>query len=162
MVRHNLRSLGPKVQADRMVRDYVRHLYAPAAQSSRALAVRGFGVARELAAWKERVREEWPAVRIEHVEADGAEPNLGAVLNVRVTAALGRLSASDVSVEVVYGQPGDDDEIVEPSYLTLTPDDSAPEPLTRFSGAVELAGPGRSATRSGCCPSTRCSPAAPS
>jgi starch phosphorylase len=142
MIRHNLRSLGPKVQADRMVGDYVRHLYAPAAQSSRALAVRGFGVARELAAWKERVREEWPAVRIEHVEADGAEPNLGAVLNVRVTAALGRLSASDVSVEVVYGHPGDDDEIVEPSYLTLAPDDSAPEPLTRFSGAVELGRPG--------------------
>ena len=42
MIRHNLRSLGPKVQADRMVGDYVRHLYAPAAQSSRALAAGRF------------------------------------------------------------------------------------------------------------------------
>jgi starch phosphorylase len=142
MIRHNLRSLGPKVQADRMVGDYVTHLYAPAAGSSRALAARAFGAARDLAAWKDRVREEWPAVRIEHVEADGAEPNLGAVLDVRVTAALGRLTAADVSVEVVYGQPGDDDEIIEPSYLTLAPDDSAPAPLTRFSGAVELGRPG--------------------
>ena len=32
MIRHNLRSLGPKVQADRMVGDYVKHLYAPAAR----------------------------------------------------------------------------------------------------------------------------------
>ena len=142
MIRHTLRSLGPKVQADRMVGDYVTHLYAPAAESSRALAVRAFGAARDLAAWKARIREEWPAVRIEHVEADGAEPSLGAVLDVRVTAALGRLTADDVSVEVVYGQPGDDDEIIEPSYLTLVPDDSAPTPLTRFSGAVELARPG--------------------
>ncbi|HMD94913.1 MAG TPA: alpha-glucan family phosphorylase [Trebonia sp.] len=142
MIRHTLRSLGPKVQADRMVGDYVRHLYAPAAQSSRALAAGRFRVARELATWKERVRESWPDVRIEHVEADGAEPNLGAVLNVRVTAALGGLSPEDVCVEVVYGQPGDDDEIVEPSYLTLAADESAPEPLTRFSGAVELGRPG--------------------
>ena len=40
MVRHGLRSLGPLVQADRMVGDYVTNLYAPAAQASRALAVR--------------------------------------------------------------------------------------------------------------------------
>ena len=38
MLRHGLRSLGPLVQADRMVGDYVTNLYAPAAQASRALA----------------------------------------------------------------------------------------------------------------------------
>ena len=69
------------------------------------------------------------------------------MLNVRVTAALGGLSPDDVCVEVVYGQPGDDDEIVEPSYTTLAADtlsatDGAPGPLTRFSGAVELGRPG--------------------
>jgi starch phosphorylase len=146
MIRHNLRSLGPLVQADRMVGDYVTHLYAPAAESSRALAAHGWAGARELAAWKERVRRAWPKVRIEHVEADGTEPSLGAVLDVRVTAALGGLTTSDVSVEVVYGRPGEDDDIVEPSYLTLAPDESANGSAngrqTRFSGAVELGRPG--------------------
>lgn len=33
MVRHTLQTLGPKVLASRMVRDYVEHYYAPAAQS---------------------------------------------------------------------------------------------------------------------------------
>jgi glycogen phosphorylase len=147
MIRHALRSLGPLVPADRMVGDYVTHLYAPAAGSSRALAADGFGPARELAGWKARVRREWPSVRIEHVEADGAEPSLGAVLDVRVTVALGGLTPSDVSVEVVYGQPGDDDDIIDPSYLTLAADtlsahDGASGPLIRFSGAVELGRPG--------------------
>jgi starch phosphorylase len=81
-------------------------------------------------------------VRIEHVEADGAEPSLGAVLDVRVTAALGPLSPSDVSVEVVYGAPGDDDEIVDPCYVTLQADEPAPGQHARFSGAVELGRPG--------------------
>ena len=62
------------------------------------------------AIWKARVREAWSGVRVEHVEADGAEPSLGAVLDVRVTAVLGNLSADDVCVEVVYGRLGDDDE----------------------------------------------------
>jgi starch phosphorylase len=142
MMRHALRTLGPLVQADRMVGDYVTHLYAPAARSSRALAADDHGAARDLAVWKQRVREAWPAVRIEHVEANGAEPSLGAVLKVRVTAALGDLSADDVSVEVVYGRPSDNDEITEPDYLTLTPDESASGPLTRFTGTVELGRPG--------------------
>ncbi|MGH3168885.1 MAG: alpha-glucan family phosphorylase, partial [Trebonia sp.] len=142
MMRHDLRSLGPLVRADRMVGDYVTHLYAPAAETSRALATGGFAPARELATWKQRIRENWSDVRFEHVEADGAEPSLGAVLSVRATAALGRLSPSDVSVEVVYGRPGEDDEIVEPSYAMLTADEPADGHLTRFSGTVELGRPG--------------------
>jgi starch phosphorylase len=144
LVRHGLRSLGPLVQADRMVGDYVTKLYAPAAAASRALAAQDNGAARSLAAWKSRVRAAWPQVQIEHVEADGAEPSLGAVLDVRVNVALDGLEPSDVRVEVVYGRPGDDDEIIEPFYATL-----APESLTtqdggpaRFSGVVELGQPG--------------------
>jgi starch phosphorylase len=142
MLRHGLRSLGPLVQADRMVGDYVTKLYVPAAQASRALVADGGGTARDLASWKARVRQAWSGVRIEHVEADGAEPTLGAVLDVRVTTVLGDLSADDVCVEVVYGRLGDDDELVEPSYVTLAADDSAQAPHTRFSGSVELGQPG--------------------
>ena len=139
MVRHNLRTLGPLVQADRMVGDYVNSLYTPAARSSRALAADGASAARSLAAWKARVRHAWPAVRIEHVEADGTEPSLGAVLDVRVMASLGDLSPHDVQDELVYGRLGDDDELTEPSYVALAADESSPG---RFSGSVELGQPG--------------------
>jgi len=142
MLRHGLRSLGPLVQADRMVGDYVTKLYVPAAQSSRALAAEDKGTARGLAEWKARVRQAWSGVRVEHVEADGAEPSLGAVLDVRVTTSLGALSPEDVCVELVYGRLGEDDELVEPSYVPLTADDSAQAPHTRFSGSVELGHPG--------------------
>ena len=54
MVRHTLKSLGPKVLATRMVRDYVSELYAPAAGNARLLNS-DYGGAAELAAWKKRV-----------------------------------------------------------------------------------------------------------
>jgi glycogen phosphorylase len=140
MIRHTLSGLGPKVQAERMVREYVGELYTPAARASRALATDRFAATRQLASWKHRVREEWPEVRIEHVEADAGEPSLGSVLTVRVSVALGRLSRDDVCVEVVYGRPGDDDEILEPSYTALSADDAGP--LAHFSGTVDLGQPG--------------------
>ena len=122
-VRHALRSLGPKVQAERMVREYVTALYVPAAASSRALTdADGFGPARELAAWKKRVIGAWPAVRIEHVESEATGSlgqRLGSALAVHVSVALGELTRDDVTVEVVYGRPDEEDEIVQPAYVTL-------------------------------------------
>ena len=45
----------------------------PAALASRALAdADGFEPARELAAWKKRVVQAWPQVRIEHVESEAS------------------------------------------------------------------------------------------
>jgi starch phosphorylase len=142
MVRHTFRGLGPLVQADRMVGDYVKNLYAPAAASSRALSAGGLSSVRELAAWKQRVRAAWPSVHIEHVEADGRELSLGSRLEVHVTAALAGLSASDVAVEVAYGRTGDDDEIGDPTYALLSRVDGDFGDSARFSGTVELGRPG--------------------
>jgi starch phosphorylase len=142
MVRHTFRSLGPLVQADRMVGDYVTNLYAPAARASRALTADSLNPARELAAWKARIRSAWPWVRVEHVAADGAELSLGSPLTVHVTAALGGLSAADVAVELGYGRTGDDDEIVDPSYTTLEAVDGDFGGSAKFSGSVELGLPG--------------------
>jgi glycogen phosphorylase len=147
-IRHALRSLGPKVQAERMVREYVTALYVPAAAASRALTdADGFGPARELAAWKKRVIAAWPQVRIEHVESEAAAgQRLGSALAVRVSVALGELTVHDVTVEVVYGRPDENDEIVQPAYATLTAEaGQAPdgaEDAVRYCGEVSLDRPG--------------------
>lgn len=129
-IRHTLRSLGPKVQAERMVREYVSELYVPAALASRALDADGFGPAKELAAWKKRVVQAWPQLRIDHVESDASGQRLGSALVVRVSVALGELTPDDVTVEVVYGHPDDDDEIASPAYAVLTPGGEEPPTVT--------------------------------
>ena len=146
-IRHTFRSLGPKVQAERMVREYVTALYVPAAASSRDLAdaTGGFGPAQQLAAWKQRVIRAWPQVRIEHVETEADGQALGSALTVRVSMALGTLTPDDVRVEVAYGRPDDADEIVSPAYAALTAEPPAPgvaNGLVRYSGEVPLDQPG--------------------
>ena len=70
MVRHTLKSLGPRVLASRMVRDYVDQLYRPAAVAARGLNGEHAG-ARAFAEWKHHVRAGWPDVHVEHVESHG-------------------------------------------------------------------------------------------
>jgi starch phosphorylase len=140
MVKHTVVSLGPKVLATRMVQDYVTRLYRPAALSSRALLASDMDGARELAAWKRRVRRAWPGVRIEHVEvADGAgPPQVGGEFAVGATVVLGDLTPADVDVQVAIGRVSADDRIVDPAVTALTPE-SGEGPLVRYRGTVPLA-----------------------
>ena len=146
-IRHTFRSLGPKVQAERMVREYVSSLYVPAAVASRNLADAegGFEPALELAAWKHRVVQAWPQVRIEHVETKADGQALGSALTVRVSVALGTLTPDDVLVEVVYGRPDDADEIISPAYAALAAEPAAAEPAAVGAAAAGSAAAGSAA-----------------
>lgn len=163
MVKHTIATLGPKVLASRMLRDYVEDLYAPAAASERAMVADKFAGARELAAWKRRVRAAWPRVAVEHVESNGEEsPQVGTRLAVRVVVDLGGLDPEDVAVEVAYGRVDDSDALVEPSYLEL--EESAPveNGRRRYTGEVPSGAAAPSATASAWCRATRCCRGSPS
>ncbi|MGW0772796.1 alpha-glucan family phosphorylase [Streptomyces sp. NPDC002835] len=126
MVRRTLTTLGPKVLAGRMVREYVERLYAPAAQAHRSMDAAG---AQELAAWKSRVRASWRQVAVDHVEAvdqdaaagASATAGLGSTLTLRVQAALGELQPEDVEVQVVAGRVDSDDAIRDARTFPLKP-----------------------------------------
>ncbi len=139
MVRHTLKTLGPKVLSSRMLGDYVEQLYVPTAQTS-ALLRADHAAATALAKWKAGVRAGWPHVHIDHVEASGIgdSPEVGAVLSVQVFVSLGELSPQDVCVEVVYGRVGDDDALTDTRRLGLTLVESHEAGRHRFDGMVEL------------------------
>jgi starch phosphorylase len=139
MVRHTLKSLGPKVLADRMVRDYVQRLYAPAAGSSRDLNG-DYAGAQELADWKHRVRAGWSQVAIDHVESSGVgdAPELGESLEVRVFVSLGSLSPDDVDVQVVHGRIKHEDDLVDTTVESLGLGETYEDGRHRFEGVVAL------------------------
>lgn len=140
MVRHTLATLGPKVQATRMVAEYVERLYAPAAVSGRALDGPGYPAARELAAWKARVRKAWPAVRVDHVESGGVGEvaQVGEVLHVRAYVSLGELDPGDVAVQVAYGHVSEADELSAVKHADLALAESFEGGRHAFAGEVRL------------------------
>ena len=123
MVRHTLRTLGPKVLSTRMVREYVLRLYLPAGSSSREMEASGFALAREVCAWKQRERSQWPLLRVDHVEADGVgdSVSLGTPITVRAFVSLGELTPDDVLVQVVHGRVDADDRFIAPRHAAMQP-----------------------------------------
>ncbi len=139
MVRHTLKSLGPKVLATRQVRDYIVDLYAPAARTARELN-HDFAGALALATWKKNVKDNWSGVRVEHVESGGVSdvPEVGSSFTLRAFVALGELTPDDVEVQLVHGRLNGADELTETGTESLTLAESYSGGRFRFEGAVKL------------------------
>jgi starch phosphorylase len=140
MVRHTLASLGPKVLATRMVSDYVRQLYLPAAHAQRSLNGPRYAGAAELAAWKRRLRAGWHGVRVDHVESSGLgdSPQVGEVLHVNAYVSLGDLDPRDVAVQVVHGRVSENDELTDVRTETLAHVEAYEAGRHHFAGDVTL------------------------
>jgi starch phosphorylase len=139
MVRHTLKTLGPKVLATRMVSEYVRRLYLPAARSAARLAADDYAGARHLAAWTRDVEAKWPEVAVLHVDSQlsGTEAQVGGTLTLRAEVALGGLDAADVDVEALYGGVDAEDRLTEFDTVSLQPV-GAVDGTGRYEGEIPL------------------------
>jgi len=113
MIKHTLSTLGPKVLASRQVRDYTTDLYGPAARAGWAMAGGSWAGARDLAAYKAKVRAGWAGVRVDHVDSSGVSdsPQVGDLLHIRAFVSLGDLDPDQVEVQVVHGRADKSDEL---------------------------------------------------
>lgn len=112
MVRHTMSTLGPHVQAQRMVSEYVEQLYTPVAAASRRLNALGHGDARSLSDYKARVRSGWNQIAVGHVVSEvGDVATVGDRVTFRADIRLGNLRPEDVEVQVVFGRVSPDDNM---------------------------------------------------
>jgi starch phosphorylase len=140
MMTHTLATLGPKVLASRMVEEYTERLYAPATAAGRAMDGPGWKGAKDLAAFKAKIRHAWPEVKVEHVESEGVSdsPQIGDTLRVRAFVDLAGLSPDEVEVQLVHGRVSGDDELSEISVAPLGSAEPADHGQVLFSGDVAL------------------------
>ncbi|OBI52534.1 alpha-glucan family phosphorylase [Mycobacterium sp. E787] len=127
MVRHTLQTLGPKVLASRMVRDYVEQYYTPAAESLRRTTAAEdggaeFDAARELAAYRRRAREAWPKITISDVDSTGLpdSPVLGSKLTLTATVQLDGLAPDEVTVQALVGRVDAGDALLDPVTVEMS------------------------------------------
>jgi glycogen phosphorylase len=92
-------SVIPRFNMGRVLLDYARGLYVPAAGHYRRLGADGFTGARTLADWKQRVRAAWPRVGMRLLTDTARDLPRAERLRLRVAAALNGLEPADVRVE---------------------------------------------------------------
>ncbi len=101
MMKKSIGALAPVFSGDRMVRQYAEQFYLPAAARYRQVSADGFAKAKEISAWKSRVRDVWCDVRVTWVDGrDGSVVRAGEEFEVTAKVALGCLDPSEVVVEV--------------------------------------------------------------
>ncbi len=136
MVRHTLDTLGPRVQASRMVREYVQSYYRPAATAVTAALEESGAGARSLAAYRNRLDLAWNQVRIFDTEFLVESPEtlvVGKEVRVRARVDLAGLDPSDVEVQALLGRVGDTDDLLDPVVVPMEPDG-----IGAFAAAVRL------------------------
>ena len=117
--KHAMMSVIPRFNMRRVLFDYTQGLYQPAAAQYRRLSADGFTGARELAEWKQRVRQAWPRIGLKLLTDAARDLPRGERLRLRVGADLNGLAPADVRLEFVARR--------------LLPDaDLAPPPLSSY------------------------------
>lgn len=108
-----MKSCIPKYNASRMVMDYVKKLYTPACKQYKKLKADNSNPAKELAAWKAKIKQNWENIIIERTDDMDKSICDGDTLSIRVRARLNGLDHSDVAIECVVGTGHDEENTFE-------------------------------------------------
>jgi glycogen phosphorylase len=111
----------PRFNMRRVLEDYTRGLYRPAAEQYRRLAAGGFAGVRGLAEWQQRIRQAWSRVSLRLVADTPAELPRGERLRLRVAAGLNGLLPSDVRVELLARRVLPESEQGPPALCSFVP-----------------------------------------
>ena len=106
LAKRSISSLMPRFNSTRMLNEYVAKCYQPAARQGRLYADKEFEVAREIAAWKSRVRQAWPGVSLRRIDTPKARIEFGESVHIEVALRLNHLHPDDVAVELLLNRAG--------------------------------------------------------
>jgi starch phosphorylase len=114
MQKRSIETLLARFSAERMVREYAERFYFPCSIRYLQLVGGSGHAARELIAWKRRVRELWPAVRVVRVSTEHADTfRVGQSVPIEAQIAVGGLAPAELRVEAYTGGIDPDGMIVD-------------------------------------------------
>ncbi len=100
MVKASMARLTPRFNSARMMQEYVEKIYRPSAIAYRRRSANGAKLAEELAAWQERLKENWRNLRFGRLTTCQEE----GFWSFSIEAYLGELQPDDVQMEL-YADP---------------------------------------------------------
>lgn len=137
MMKRSISTICPYFNTNRMVQEYVEKCYWPSAQRYAVLTAENLKEAHELSQWRRRLGQGWQQIRVESVEANGADPmQVGASLEVKARVNLGGLSPEDVEVQLFHGTVDSLGEIPNPRTVAMSHNGAHEGNSWIFSGTI--------------------------
>lgn len=103
-IKNSIAQITPRFTTKRMMDDYISRFYTKLAKRSAYLKENNFAKAREIAAWKENVAQNWDqieVVHLSHVDHETHEPHVGQGTTVEVVIDTRSMSSKGIGVELV-------------------------------------------------------------
>ncbi len=101
MAKLSMMSLLPRYNATRMVDEYVTKFYRPASSKGTLYAANDFANAKNIAAWKTKIKQAWRGVTIRRLDTPCERIHFNEAVNFKVAANLNGLSPKDVVIELL-------------------------------------------------------------
>ena len=130
-------NIGRIYNSHRMVAEYSKKCYIPAAINHTKLTTDNLKLLKELTRWEENLTKNWETLKFAEISADTTKSvNVGEKLTVTVKFDPGKVKPKDISVEVYYGAIDSEGNIMDGSYLVMEKVDSSSENLLIYSGDI--------------------------
>ena len=105
-IKNTIAKVACDFTTNRMLTDYINQYYAPQSEEAKLMKAQDFAKARELAAWKTRVRREWENVNVisRTQPATTYDLTLATPYHAEMELQLGALTPDEVGLEAVFAQ----------------------------------------------------------
>ena len=139
VMKQSIATCCPVFNTNRMVEEYSRLCYAPAADRYHRLAGENLTRAAALAQWRRRLQHDWGQVRVEQVEAKGGDTmTVGNQMEVQARINLGSLAPQDVEVQLFHGLVDNLGEIPQPATVAMSTNGDHNGGTWLFKGRIPL------------------------
>lgn len=116
-----IKVLTPAFNTNRMVQDYTRQFYLPAARRAAHMAGDGLKRSIDLAKIKHHLHQHWADIKITDVKAELDKPlELQESLNVEAEISLGKVKPGEVCAQIFAGTLDNDGDMVDGSTINMT------------------------------------------
>jgi len=105
-IKNTIAKVACDFTTNRMLTDYINQYYAPQSEEVKLMTAKDFAKARELAAWKTRVRREWENISVisRTQPATTYDLTLATPYHAEMELQLGALTPDEVGLEAVFAQ----------------------------------------------------------
>lgn len=136
-LKRSISTIAPVFNTNRMVQEYTEQCYWPAAERYTKLVQENMKKAVGLAQWRKAIARNWSQLRVEAVEANGADPmRVGSELTVKARVNLGSLVPDDVQVQLFHGVVDSLGEIPNPETVGMSHNGAHDGGVWTFHGAI--------------------------
>ena len=101
MAKRSIMTLLPRYNSERMVGEYLAKFYIPSSQRGREFFAGDYGVAKDVAAWKRRVRPAWPRLSLRSLATPSRHVLFGDNVRFSVGVHMEGIGPEDVVVELL-------------------------------------------------------------